>query len=154
MNRTYTQSKSHYKKHKRNSLIYALLNFFIFVFLAWVFYENLTAKEFVERLKFDYQIILFLLTGFFCYVNYSSWKEFNSIEYFSEISINETEVLQSTGLISERIKIKDIANITHIDEGKKSEHILIELSNDQFIAIDEYENMSSIYGDLKSVWRR
>ena len=154
MNRVYKLDRSHYKKQKKDSLLYVLVNFILVVFFLWVFYENLTLKEFFERLKFDYQIILFLLACFFCYVNYSTWQELKDVEFFSEIQITPTEIIQSTGLIDERIKVSDIAKISHNEKDKKDEYILVELTNDQFIAISEYEDMASIYRDLKKVWRR
>lgn len=151
MNRVYKLDKSHYKKQKKDSLLYVLVNLALVIFFLWVFYENLTLKEFFERLKFDYQIILFLLTGFFCYVNYSNWQELKEVEFFSEIQITQTEIIQSTGLIDERIKVSDIAKISYNGKNKKGEHILVELANDQFIAISEYEDMDSIYRDLKQL---
>jgi hypothetical protein len=92
------------------------------------------------------------LACFFCYVNFSTWQGLKDVEFFSEIQITQTEIIQSTGLINERIKVNDIAKISHNEKGKRGEHILVELTNDQFIAISEYEDMASIYRDLKAVW--
>lgn len=154
MKTTYKFDKSHYYKQKRQKLLYLAFNSAVVALFLWFFYENFTATEFFERLKFDYQLILFLIAVFFCFVHYSTWQDLRRVDLFSELHISEVEIVQSTGLIDERIKVSDIANIAHNRKEKSDEHILIELTNGQFIVIAEYKEMSKIFRDLRSVWRK
>jgi len=114
-------------------------------------FEKISFTEFVVLMWNSFSGIIFLFFAFAFILIFFNWNSDRRERTLPKLNVNEDCISRLTGVIEERVYIKDIQSYEVNRKGKSNESITINLVDGQRVLIEQFFPISEIEHELAEI---
>jgi hypothetical protein len=111
-------------------------------------FEKHSFANFIAMMSNSFSGLVFLLFIFAFVLIFTSWNKDRKEKVFPKLNVHENYISRVTGVIEERIYVKDIRSYEVNRKGKSNESISINLHNGESVLIEHYFPIPEIEKEL------